>query len=130
MVTHLAVTLDGDVLRQCLPLPQYEILAAGLSVEHLVPYPRVELVRVGLSCFVKLESYLSVHTQGKIVVDRVQGQLVHALVADLDTALGVETKSQPPPVHVYHLGVLETLEDLAQGFIRVAAAPSLKQYYD
>ena len=59
---------------QGLPLPQDEILASGLSVEHLVPYSGVEFVRVSLPCFMELKSYLGVNSKTEVVVHHVQGR--------------------------------------------------------
>lgn len=44
----LAVTLQRHQVGQPLPLPPQQVLAAHLAVEHLVPQPRVELLRVCL----------------------------------------------------------------------------------
>lgn len=44
----LAVALERHELGQALPLALEQVLAAGLTVEHLVPQPGVELFRVGL----------------------------------------------------------------------------------
>lgn len=42
------VALQGHKLGQTLPLPLEQILSAGLTVEHLVPQTRVELLRMSL----------------------------------------------------------------------------------
>ena len=86
--------------------------------------PAVELVRISLPCLMELECNLCINTQTKIVVDHLQGQLVHPLAADLDVGLGVETQPQLPPVHVDDISLLDTLQYLTEWFISVPTTPA------
>ena len=66
---------------QLLPSSKNEVLPSRLCVEHLVPYARVELVWVRLSSFMKLQGNLSVDPEAEVVVDDLQGKLVHPLLS-------------------------------------------------